>query len=232
MTDELKTPEEILDVNRRWLPPSPHVEKVIEMVQSGAAHIRKRGHHEPPLIMFEDGGVIELPKARYEETYRGMQLVSSDEAADAGVTKFRDVCGCVDYIKGILRDDPASVQADPHKFDQLLDHALYMIDRMYKREDEYRKFLTDVIALCAEVPRSPDPKMALKAADEIRFLLHNHPEDVGKYTELLNQLAEDVRHVASKQEGCLRRHKDIAVKVDRLYKDVKGARNWETDASE
>ncbi len=222
-----RTPDEILDVNRKWLPPSPHVDKVVEMVQNGSAHIQKRGHHEAPLIMFEDGGVIELPKARYEETYRGMQLVAGDEAADMGVTKFRDVCGCVDYIKGVLKDDPASVQADPHKFDQLLDHALYMIERMYKREDEYRKFLADVIALCAQAPKGPDPKMALKACDEIRFLLHNHPEDTVKYTELLNMLAEDVRHVASKQEKVLGQRKDIAVKVSSLYKDVKGARKWD-----
>jgi hypothetical protein len=224
-----RTPEEILDVNRKWLPPSPHVEKVVEMVRKGAAHIEKRGHHEPPLIMFEDGGVIELPKARYEETYRGMQLVSSDEAAESGVTKFRDVCGCVDYIKGILKDDPASVQADPHKFDQLLSHALYMVDRMYKREAEYKQFIADVISACALPPQGPSPAMASKAAEEIQTLIHNHPEDVVKYTDLLNQLAEDVRYVASKQEGCLKRHKELAMKIDGLYKTVRGARNWEEE---
>jgi len=226
MSDE-RTPEEILDVNRRWLPPEPHLQKVIEAVQKDSAHIEKRGHHEPPLLMFEDGGVIELPKARYEQTYRGMQLVSSDEAAQEGVTKFRDVCGCADYIKGILTDDPASVQADPHRFDQLLDNALYMIERMYKREDEYREFLVAIAAICAQPPKGPDPKMASKAAEEIRMLLHEHPEDVGKYVELLNSLAEDVRHVASKQEKCLREHKDLAMKINQLYKDVKGARNWD-----
>ena len=219
--------EEILDVNRRWLPPSPHVEKVIEMVRKGSAHIEKRGHHEAPLIMFEDGGVIELPKARYEETYRGMQLVSSDDAAHEGVTKFRDVCGCVDYIKGTLKDNPDAVQADPHIFDQLLDHALYMVSRMYKREDEYRQFAADVIALCAQIPRGPDPAMASNAAEEIKAILHEHPEDVMKYTELLNQLAEDVRHVASNQEKCLGEYKKLAVQVNKLYKEIKGARNWE-----
>jgi hypothetical protein len=227
-----RKPEEILDVNKRWLPPSPHVEKVIEMVGKGAAHIEKRGHHEPPLIMFEDGGVIELPKARYEETYRGMQLVSSDDAEQEGVTKFRDVCGCVDYIQGTHKDNPESIEADPHAFDQLLDHALYMVSRMQKREDEYRQFLVDVIAVCAQVPRSPSPKMASNAAEEIKMLLHNHPEDVRKYTDLLNQLAEDVRHVASKQEKCLKEHKALAVKVLSLYKAVKGARNWEKEENE
>ena len=220
-------PEEILDVNRRWLPPSPHVEKVIETVQRGDAYIQKRGHNEPPLIMFEDGGVIELPKARYDPTYRGIQLVSSDEAAEEGVTKFRDVCGCVDHIKGILRDDPQSVQADPHIFDQLLDHALYMVSRMYKREEEYRKFAAEVIAACTQIPRGPDPAMASSAAEEIKAMLHNHPEDIAKYTDLLNRLAEDVRHVASNQEKCLGDYKRLAVGVNKLYREIKGARNWE-----
>jgi len=225
-------PEEILDVNRRWLPPSPHVEKVIEAVQAGSAHIQKRGHHEPPLIMFEDGGVMELPKVRYAETHRGMQLISSDKAGREGVTKHRDVCGCVDEIKGVLHDDRQSIEADPHIFDQLLDHALYMVSRMNKREEEYRKFAADVIALCTQIPRGPDPAMASNSAEEIKAILHNHPEDMGKYTDLLNQLAEDVRHVASNQEKCLGDYKRLAVRVNKLYREVKGARNWEKEEQE
>jgi len=232
MSEVKRKPEEILDVNRRWLPPEPHLGKVIEAVQKDSAHIEKRGHHEPPLLVFEDGGVIELPKARYQETYRGMQLVSSDEAAQEGVTKFRDVCGCVDHIKGTLRDHPDQVEADPHIFDQLLDHALYMVDRMYKREDEYRKFCAEVAALCLTPPRGPDPKMASSAADEIKSLLHDHPEDATKYVELLNKLAEDVRHVASKQEKCLAEYKKLAVRVNKLYREAKGARNWEKEEQE
>ena len=229
MAGAQRKPEDILDVNRRWLPPSPHVEKVIETVEKGLAVIEKRGHHEPPLLVFEDGGVIELPKVRYQETHRGMQLVSEEGVSDSGVTRHRDVCGTVDEIKEILRDDPASVQADPHRFDQLLDNALYMIERMYKREDEYREFLVAIAAICAQPPKGPDPKMASKAAEEIRMLLHEHPEDVTKYVELLNSLAEDVRHVASKQEKCLREHKELAMKVYALYKAVKGARNWDDE---
>ena len=61
MTPDTQSPEEILDVNRRWLPPPPHVDKVVEAVLNGSAHIEKRGHHEAPLVIFEDGGVIELP---------------------------------------------------------------------------------------------------------------------------------------------------------------------------
>lgn len=229
MVSEQRKPEEILDVNRRWLPPEPAVWKVIEAIEKDSAHIEKRGHHEPPLLVFEDGGVIELPKVRYRETHRGMQLISEEDVSDSGVTRHRDVCGTVDEIEGILRDDPASVQADPHRFDQLLDNALYMIERMSKREDEYREFLAEIAGLCARPPRGPDPKMASKAADEIRMLLHEHPEDVSRYVELLNALAEDVRHVASNQERCLREHKALAMKINRLYENVKGARNWDED---
>ncbi|MCL6519974.1 MAG: hypothetical protein K6T99_09080 [Armatimonadetes bacterium] len=226
-------PEEVLNVNRKWLPPEPHLSKVIEAVQKGSAHIENRGHGEAPLLVFEDGGVIELPKARYENTYRGMQLVSAPEATQMGqTTKHRDVCGCVDEMKGILRDNPDSLIGDPHKFDQLLDDALYMISRMSKREDEYRKFITDVVSACMNIPHAPDPKMASSAAEEIKNILYNHPEDGRKYADLLNQLAEDVRWVASNQERVLREYKHIALKIFALYKSVKGARNWDKEEAE
>jgi hypothetical protein len=224
---DTKKPEEILDVNRRWLPPSPHLEKVIEAVQSGAAVIEKRGHGEPPLLVFEDGGVIELPKARHEPTYRGLQIVSADEGAKPGRTKYRDVCGSVDYLKDVLLDNPELVKTDPDRLHRILDDALYMIERMYKREDEYRNFLVEIAAICAQPPRGPDPAMATHAAEEIRMLLHDHSEDVTKYIELLNRLAEDVRHVASNQEQCLARYKELALRIRKLYEDIKGARNWE-----
>ena len=232
MAGDQRKPEDILDVNRRWLPPSPHVEKVIETVEKGLAVIEKRGHHEPPLLVFEDGGVIELPKVRYQETHRGMQLVSSDEAAQSGVTKHRDVCGCVDELKGTLRDNPGAVKADPHMFDELLDDALYMSSRMYKREEAYKEFVTDVIAACSEPPKVPDPAKAQEAAEEIRSFLHDRPADVTANLERLNSLAEDVRHAASSQEKCLADYKKLAIRINELYKAVKGARNWEEEKQE
>lgn len=227
MALDKQSPEGILNVNRRWLPPSPHLEQIVDLVARGRAHIEHRGHSEAPLVIFEDGGVMELPNVRYEETYRGMQLVSADGVSGEGVTMFTDVCGCVDHIKGTLKDHPEQVQADPHMFDQLLDHALYMIDRMYKREAAYAQFAADVITACTALPHAPDPAMSSNAAKEIRHLLHNHPEDAVKHTELLNALAEDVRYVASYQEQCLRQYKELAIRINELYRQVKGARNWE-----
>ena len=224
-------PEEILDVNRRWLPPSPHIEKVIEAVEKDSAHIEKRGHHEAPLLVFEDGGVIELPKVRYAETHRGMQLISPDVPAQAGQTRHRDVCGCVEEIEGVLRDDPASVEVDPHKFDQLLDDALYMISRMYKREEAYKKFVADVTAICAQPPKGPEPSKAYEGAKELKRLLHDQPADVAKNLDRLNSLADDVRDVASNQEKCLADYKKLAIQINSLYKAIKGARNWEKDGT-
>ena len=68
MAQTKKKMEDILDVNRKWLPPSPHREEILKAVESGAAYIKERGHNIPPLLVFEDGGVIELPKVRYEKT--------------------------------------------------------------------------------------------------------------------------------------------------------------------
>jgi hypothetical protein len=38
--------------------------------------------------------------------------------------------------------------------------------------------------------------------------------------------------VASKQEGTLKRYKELAVKILSLYKSAKGARNWEKEESD
>jgi len=111
-------------------------------------------------------------------------------------------------------------------FEALLDHALYMIDRMHKREAVYRQFAADIITACTQLPQGPSPAMASNAAEEFNTLLHNHHEDAIKHTDLLNQLAEDVRYVASNQEKCLREYKELAMKINALYNEVKGARNW------
>lgn len=231
MTPDARRPEEILDVNRRWLPPAPHIDRVIEKVLKGSAHIEKRGHHEAPLLVFEDGGVIELPNVRYEMTARGMELVSSQESVETGLTKFTDVCGCVDYMKGVLRDDPAAARRDPRIFDRLLDDALYMIDRMEKREAAYRKFVADVILACVDVPRGASPEAAASAVQEIKTLLRGHPNDVAKHVDLLNQLAEDIRSVADGQEKCLAAFRQLAMNIGALYNEVRGARRWDEGKS-
>ena len=148
MAETRKSIEDILDVNRKWLPPSPHAEAVLKTIKSGTAHIEQRGHDTAPLGVFEDGGVIELPAIRYEQTYRGMALVSAGESTPADQTRHTDVCGSVDGLQGLLKDAPELVASRPERLYQLLNDACYMIGRMQKRLDAYVQFVADIASLC------------------------------------------------------------------------------------
>ena len=53
-----------ISVAEHWLPPSPHREAVLDVLSDGRAHLVERGHRVPPLLVFEDGGAMELPSAR------------------------------------------------------------------------------------------------------------------------------------------------------------------------
>ena len=64
----------------RWLPSPPHREEILKVIEAGRAHIEERGHNVPPLLIFEDGGAIELPRVRHRVTRRGMQLAADDDA--------------------------------------------------------------------------------------------------------------------------------------------------------
>lgn len=60
----------------KWLPPSPHRERIIRYLQAGRAHLLRpddpgeSGSESAPLIQFEDGGVMPLPLVRWSEEVR------------------------------------------------------------------------------------------------------------------------------------------------------------------
>jgi hypothetical protein len=59
----------------RWLPPSPHRERILRYLRSGRAHLLPddgdgAGRALPPLVQFEDGGVMPLPVVRWSEDVR------------------------------------------------------------------------------------------------------------------------------------------------------------------
>jgi len=57
----------------RWLPPSPHRERILRYLSAGRAHLAPpaAGAEEgPPLIQFEDGGLMPLPVVRWSEEVR------------------------------------------------------------------------------------------------------------------------------------------------------------------
>jgi hypothetical protein len=59
----------------RWLPPSPHRERILRYLRAGRAHLLPAGGagdvwEQPPLLEFEDGGVMPLPVVRWSEDVR------------------------------------------------------------------------------------------------------------------------------------------------------------------
>jgi hypothetical protein len=223
---ENQKPEDILDVNKAWLPPSPHIDRVVEMVIHGRAYIEHRGHELPPLVVFEDGGVIELPNVRYEETHRGIEIISAVEPSTLSHTRHPDVCGCVDELRGLVDANPNVIGADPEKFHKLMTDAIYMIARMKKRIDTYEKFFDDVINVCKTNVDIPDTKSSSSAAEQLHSIFDSVDKDQIPDKASLFNLAEQVRDVASGQEAALAKMRSMAVKIGELYNEIKGARNW------
>jgi hypothetical protein len=59
----------------QWLPPSPHRERILRYLRAGRAHLLPPdgagdGRERPPLLQFEDGGVMPLPVVRWSEDVR------------------------------------------------------------------------------------------------------------------------------------------------------------------
>ena len=217
----------------RWLPPSPHREEILKIIEAGRAYIEEYGHHIPPLLVFEDGGAIELSKVRYRMTGRGMQLVAGGDSSSSDQTKHPDVCGTIDELKELLKDQPELAKSAPDLLDHLLGDACYMISRMQRRREAYKRFVTDIAALCKrmEAVGGPNSEEAYKKADEMRAFLRNSPEDVTDKLEELYKLAEGVRRVAGDLENSLSACRDVAIEVGRLYREIKGGRTWQEDES-
>ena len=227
----------------RWLPPSPHREEILKRVEAGRAHIMERGHNIPPLLVFEDGGVIELPRVRYMMTRRGMELVAADDYSTKGVvheviprigkrseqTKHNDVCGTIDELKGLLKENPELPKPDPEHLNKLLDDVYYMTNRMQRRRENYENFAANLASLCERMTtiESPETEQSYRKADEIRAILRDSPETITSRLEEIYELAEGIRDVANKMEACLSAYKEAAIEVGELYEKIKGGRNWE-----
>jgi hypothetical protein len=61
----------------RWLPPSPHRERIVRWLQAGRAHLIPAaaaadgaGAEAAPLVQFQDGGLMRLPDVRWSEDIR------------------------------------------------------------------------------------------------------------------------------------------------------------------
>ena len=215
-------------LKNRWLPPSPHREEIFRRIEAGRAYIQERGHNTPPLLIFEDGGVIELPQVRYSMTLRGMELVADGDGS-IGQTKHNDVCGTVEELKGLFREDPSLLNSDPEHFYQLLDNAQYMISRMHRRYINYKTFTSEIASLIEKLTdlKSIGPEQAYQKSNQIHSILKNDSTARESRLEELDDLAEGVRDVASNLEQTLAKFKDVAVEMNLLYEKIKGGRNWD-----
>jgi hypothetical protein len=209
----------------RWMPPSPHKEAVLERLARGRVHIEEQGHGKPPLLVHEDGGVIELHKARVGS----WDLYSEDTAeAPEGSTKHVDVCGTVDEIEAWLKEEPDGAQRDPDRLDALLKHALYMSSRMQRRWEAYQAFAAQVAEAAT--------RMGAVAGPDCGGLEH-HAHEVRQAAgrgdvEHVVAHAEAIRDVANALEKTLRQYRDAATQLAALYEDIRGARDWSEDVRE
>ncbi len=208
-----------------WMPPSPHREAVLERLAKGRAHIEERGHGKPPLLVHEDGGVLELHKARI-----GSWDLYSEDVADApeGSTKHVDVCGTIDEIEKWLKEDREGAQTDPARLEALLTHALYMCGRMQRRWAAYRAFAEAVASVGERLQGVAGPDcggLEASAAGVRDAAAHSDYEQTTAH-------AEAIRDVANALEKTLRQYREAATDLAAFYEGIRGARDWSRDVEE
>ena len=213
------------EIENRWLPPSPHREAVLEFVEKGRAHIEERGHNVPPLLVFEDGGVMELPLARHVDG----NFSPAEDVAATRQTNYYDVCGSVNELKKLLEEKPELAQSDPACLFELIDDACYMLSRMQGRREKYVQFAAAVNSVAQQLIQigGPETENAYQKADELRDFLKNNPEKVRENLKDLHELAEGIRGVAKRMEKALYTYRDLAIELGKLYSQIRGSRNWE-----
>jgi len=218
----------------RWLPPEPHRTAVVEFVARGRASIVQPDADRPPLLMYEDGGSMVLPLVRCDGQEPFYLAGRPAEQADGGhrSTKYSDVCGSIDEFKRNVTEGAEVLAERRAEIAELFDDIRHMIGRMYRRQREYTAFADRLRAIIEElaaieiVDRTP----ADEGLAELELMLDGG-EELGA-VERLNELAEQVRAVASAQEQRLRDHKTAALEILALYREVKGPRDWSEDEAE
>jgi len=214
------------DIENRWFPPSPHKEAVMEFINKGRAHIEERGHNNPPLLVFEDGGVMELPRARYKDGN-----FSPDEASPVSrQTSYSDVCGTIDELKMLLEKQPEITESNPSRLFELIDDVCYLLSRMQRRRENYSEAAEMASAVVEQLKqvKGPDVSVAYEKADKIKDFIKSEPEKVLEKLDNLFTLAEGMRDVANRMEQeILYAYRDLFIELGSIYAQIKGSRNWE-----
>ena len=218
----------MIDKNNRWLPPSPHREAVLDTLRRGRAHVEERGHNNPPLLVFQDGGVLELPRARWKGKGDGFYQDASEEAGTRQ-TKHCDICGTLDELKQLLVDSPELAETEPDRLLKLVDDVEYMLSRLVKRRQDYESFVSTAAA-ALEKARSiqlPDVPGAHGHAAELRNAIETGADQVRERVEGLHDHAERFRDVANASERVVRDHREAALAIGHAFETVRGGRSWD-----
>ena len=213
----------------KWLPEEPHRGAILKALDTGFAYVEECGYGYAPMLMFQDGGAIELPRVRNANTERGLQLIAGELASAPDQTKHRDVCGSIDEMKRRIDESPSQAAADHEVLVRLLRDVRHMLGRLQKRRESYEQFVRDLTAVCSEMAKTPRPAPDLGFAridDLLGRLEDATAQSLARDKEDLFARAEKVRDVANAQEHCISRHKDGAIRAHALYKKIKSGRNW------
>lgn len=212
-------------IENRWFPPSPHKESVLEFLKNGRAHIEERGHNMPPLLVFEDGGVMELPRARYIDGN-----FSPDESSPVSrQTNYSDVCGTIDEFKRLLKDKPNLAKDDPARLFELIDDMFYLLSRMQRRREVYKEAVESIVTLVEKMKQitGPSTEDAYQKGDILKEFLKNTPDKVSENLEYLYKTVEGIRDVANRMESeVLYPYRDLFIELGEIYNQVKGSREW------
>ncbi len=217
------------EIDERWLPPSPHREKILKKIAQGRAHVEEAGHGQPPLVYFEDGGMMELPRVRWAGANQFVPDMSEGEAARQ--THYTDVCGSIDELKRIEEEEPARVRSDAAHVEALLDDIQHMMERMQRRWEVYREAadaLLDAAQAMQEIT-GPDVPGGLEKLAEMRQFLLERPDEVAANVPWLHQTAEEVRSVAGANEKTLYAYREAWIEAGAAYLRVKGSRAWNSE---
>jgi|YNPNPStandDraft_1061719.scaffolds.fasta_scaffold54232_1 hypothetical protein len=207
----------------RWWPPSPHREEIVKILERGRAHLEARGHGQPPLLVYEDGGTMELPKVRY---VNGQFTAVDGSEPERQTTRYLDVCGTVDEFERLLRERPP--EATPENLRALLDDAGSMLARMEERRQQYARFAEEVNRLAERLRaiQGPDPQPAYETLQELAQRLQSGLPQGADEVERWCAEAESVRDIANRMEQTLYPYRDAAIELGALFAEIKGGRNW------
>lgn len=144
-------------------------------------------------------------------------------------TRFSDVCGSIDELKRLLHEqDEKEASNRRDGMDSLLKDALFMLERMKGRLGEYKEFRKQIGQALSSLNQTEEVKT--QKAEEAIASLHNciQSKEVFEKTGLgkMDEAAESIRTVAGAQEDRLRRHKDLALKIEEYFQEICGDRPW------